>query len=73
MINYKEKRYIVKGDGGRVVGQINQNGFVRDGVRLIYRIGRNELYDLDDALIGHIVGETVLSLTGEVKFKIEVE
>ena len=73
MIDYSKGRYVVKDADGRVVGGIDGDEFVRDGVRLVYRIDGDEFYTLDRVLIGFISEGTVLSPSGEPKFKIEAE
>lgn len=71
MIDYTKGRYIVKDMNERIVGRIDQDEFVRDGIRLLYRVDGDEFYSLDSVLIGFINDGTVCSPSGEPKFKLE--
>lgn len=76
MVDYSNGRYTVKDMGGRIVGRIDHDEFVRDGAKLRFRIDGDEVYELvgAGALIGFIQpGGTIATPGGQALYRIEAE
>ncbi len=76
MIDYSNGRYTVKDMSGKIVGHIDNDEFVRDDVKLRFRIDGDEVYELIGAgdLIGFIQpGGTIASPRGQALYRIEAE
>jgi len=73
MIDYSKGRYLVKNVAGQLVGQIDNDEYVRNGLSLLYRIDGAEFYSCDGTLIGFLDGGRVRSSAGELLFHIHSE
>lgn len=73
MIDYSQGRYVVKDTSGQVVGRIDEDEFVRNGVDLLYRVDGDEFYIVNGGLVGFIENGRVVSPQGQFKFVIEAE
>jgi hypothetical protein len=73
MIDYSQGRYVVKDSSGQVVGRIDEDGFVRNGMDLLYRVDGDEFYIVNGGLVGFIENGRVVSPQGQFKFVIEAE
>jgi hypothetical protein len=75
MIDYSKGRYTVKDMSGKIVGRIDNDEFVRDGLKLRFRIDGDEVYELVGVdLIGYIQpGGTIASPRGQALYHIEAE
>lgn len=73
MIDYSKGRYLVKNAAGQLVGNIDNDEYVRNGLSLLYRIDGAEFYSRDGTLIGFIDCGRVQSTAGELLFHIYSE
>lgn len=73
MIDYSRGRYVVRDTNGALVGRIDEDEFVRDGARLLYRVDGDEFYIVNGGLVGFINNGVVTTSTGERRFTIEAE
>lgn len=74
MIDYSNGRYTVKDMGGRIVGRIDHDEFVRNGAKLRFRIDGDEVYELAGDLVGFIQPSgTIATPGGQALYRIEAE
>lgn len=67
------RRYVLKGEGDRIVGRIDRDMYVREGAQPLFHIKGDGFFSIDGERLGSIIGSTVLSQTGMVIFKIQPE
>lgn len=73
MIDYSKGRYTVKDTKGAVIGRIDEDEYVRNGVSLRFRVDGDEFYTLDGVLIGFIRSGIVTTPKGERRYVITPE
>ncbi|MFY3456977.1 hypothetical protein ACOTJD_09970 [Achromobacter xylosoxidans] len=60
MVDYTKGRYDVYDSTGELIGRIDEDEFVRSGMKLLYRLDGEEVYTVPTArLVGFIEGNVV--------------
>jgi len=72
-IDYSANRYKVVGPSGRLIGCIDEDEFIRDGEKLLYRLDGSEVYNLNGGLLAEIDHGVATKPDGEVLFTIQSE
>lgn len=74
-MDYSKDRFTFFDAQDRLIGRIDEDEFVRSpgtGGKLLYRLGGDELYDMQGDLVGAVRAGQVL-VEGKVMFRIEAE
>lgn len=72
-IDYSKGRYIVVGSHGHSIGRIDEDEFVRNGAKLLYRIDGTEVYEVNGDFLGFIDDGVARKPNGEHLFTIRSE
>lgn len=74
-MDFSNGRYIARNPNGQQIGRIDEDGFVRSGTKLLFRVDGDEIYTVGDSaeLVGFIEGSNVSSPNGELLFTLHAE
>lgn len=72
-IDYSQGRYNVFNNSGSQIGRIDEDEFVRQGDKLLYRIAGAEVYTINGELLAFIESGVAIAPSGEKLFIISGE
>ncbi len=72
-IDYSQGRYNVFNSSGSQIGRIDEDEFVRQGSKLLYRIDGAEVYTINGELLAFIESGVAITPSGEKLFIISGE
>jgi len=72
-VDYSSGRYKVLGPSGQLIGHIDEDEFIRDGQKLVYRLDGSEVYGVNDEALAKIENGVATKPDGEVLFAIQSE
>lgn len=72
-IDYSQGRYNVFNSNGIQIGRIDEDEFVRQGNKLLYRIDGAEVYTINGELLAFIESGAAMTPTGQKLFIISGE
>lgn len=71
--DFSKGRYSIYSPTGVLIGRIDYDEFVRNGLQLLYRIDVDEVYEVNGGLLGFIDQRTARKPDGSVLFEIRNE
>lgn len=74
-MDFSTGRYIARNPNGQQIGRIDEDEFVRSGIKLLFRVDGDEVYTVGQKgeLVGFIEGNNVSSPNRELLFTLHAE
>ena len=72
-VEYKNGRFNVFDVNSVMIGRIDHDEFVRDGLNLLFRIDNDEVYSMEGELLGFMNDGVAVTQSGKMLFRISIE